>query len=54
MTDPFGFNHLKPLLQDNKTKPMHDLKEMIIQSMNNTELAYHQSDDKCFLLIDLH
>lgn len=54
VTDPFGFNHLKPLLQDNKTKPMHDLKEMIIQSMNNTELAYHQSDDKCFLLIDLH
>jgi phosphoserine phosphatase RsbU/P len=53
VTDPFGFNHLKPLLQDNETMSMLELKEMIIQSMSNTELAYHQSDDKCFLLVDL-
>jgi len=53
VTDPFGFNHLKPLLLDNETKPMHELKEDIIQSMDNTNFAYHQSDDQCFLLIDL-
>ncbi|PMC38043.1 phosphoserine phosphatase [Bacillus sp. UMB0899] len=53
VTDPFGFNHLKPLLLDNKDIPLSNLKEKIIQSMDSTEFAYHESDDQCFLLIDL-
>ncbi len=53
VTDPFGFNHLKPLLIENQNIPLLNLKEKIIQSIDSTEFAYHESDDQCFLLIDL-
>lgn len=53
VTDPFGFNHLKPLLSDNQKTPLPVLKEKIVQSIDSTEFAYHESDDQCFLLIDL-
>lgn len=53
VTDPFGFNHLKPLLMDNINIPLVSLKKKIIQSIDSTEFAYHESDDQCFLVIDL-
>ncbi len=53
VTDAFGFNHLKPLLSDNPNTPLPVLKEKIIQSIDSTDFAYHESDDQCFLLIDL-
>ena len=53
VTDPFGFNHLKPLLIDNQNIPLVSLKKKIIQSIDSTEFAYHESDDQCFLVIDL-
>ncbi|WP_226666370.1 SpoIIE family protein phosphatase [Metabacillus litoralis] len=54
VTDPLGFNHLKPLLVVNNVLPSTRLKELIIHTLNNEKNLQHQSDDQCFIIIDVH
>ncbi|WP_088104558.1 SpoIIE family protein phosphatase [Halalkalibacter urbisdiaboli] len=53
VTDPLGSNHLCALLSENQFSPIADLKESIIQSLNDNENFYHKSDDQCFILVNL-
>lgn len=54
VTDPLGFNHLKPLLLINKALPNKRLKELIVHSLNNEQNLHHKSDDQCFLIVDVN
>ncbi|TXC92967.1 SpoIIE family protein phosphatase [Metabacillus litoralis] len=54
VTDPLGFNHLKPLLLINKDLPNTRLKELIVHSLNNEQNLQHKSDDQCFLIVDVN
>ncbi|WP_273127942.1 SpoIIE family protein phosphatase [Metabacillus sp. HB246100] len=53
VTDPLGFNHLKPLLIGNRGLPLPRLKELIVHSLSNEDNLQHKSDDQCFIIIDL-
>ncbi|MEH7117486.1 SpoIIE family protein phosphatase [Neobacillus vireti] len=51
--DPIASNHLAPLIRKTISLPLSELKEQILQSLNNEKNVYHKSDDECFILIDL-
>jgi len=51
--DPLASNHLAPLVRKTISLSLSELKEEILQSLNNEKNVYHKSDDESFILIDV-
>ncbi|MDM5303308.1 SpoIIE family protein phosphatase [Bacillus subtilis] len=51
--DPTASCYLFDLLKDHPDLPIADLKEQILTSLHDHKEAHHNSDDECFILVDL-